>query len=244
MHYWLVMPAAGAGRRFGAALPKQYASLAGRTVIEWALAPFLDDPRCAACVIAIAADDPWWSEVAVRLSGRRAAVWVAPGGAERCDSVRNGLGRLEAVAADEDWVLVHDAARPCLETADLDALLETLATDPTGGLLATPCADTLKRAESGGAQAAGRAVQATVPRESIWRALTPQMFRFGTLCRALDAARAAGRRPTDEAQALEWMGARPRLVSGSASNLKITTAEDLEIAQLLLARRPGKESVR
>lgn len=241
MHYWLVMPAAGAGRRFGAALPKQYASLAGRTVIEWALAPFLDDPRCAACVVAVAADDPWWAEVAVRLTGRGSEIWVAAGGAERCDSVRNGLARLESVAADDDWVLVHDAARPCLENADLGVLLETLAADPTGGLLATPCADTLKRTQ---ADAAGHAVQATVPRESVWRALTPQMFRFGALCRALDAARAAGRRPTDEAQALEWAGARARLIAGSASNLKITTAEDLEIAQLLLARRAGKESVR
>jgi len=235
MRYWLVMPAAGAGRRFGAAAPKQYAPLAGRTVIEWALAPFLEDSRCRGCVVAVAAEDPYWPDVAARLAGTGATLWETAGGAERCESVRNGLARLEALAADDDWVLVHDAARPCLERTDLNALLGGLEEEVTGGLLATPCADTLKRADG------DQRVQATVPREATWRALTPQMFRFRALCQALDEARAAGRRPTDEAQAIEWRGGAARLVAGSASNLKITTAEDLMLAELMLARRAVKE---
>lgn len=235
MRYWLVMPAAGAGRRFGAALPKQYAPLAGRTVIEWALAPFLADPRCRAAVVALAPDDPHWNAVAERLGEGR--VRRAPGGAERCESVRQGLALLEPLADPDDWVLVHDAARPCLESNDLDVLLDTLARHPTGGLLAAPCTDTMKQAD------AAQAVSATLPRETMWRALTPQMFRFGLLCTALDGARALGRRPTDEAQALEWQGAAPRLVAGSATNLKITTADDLLLAEIWMARRIAAAAV-
>jgi 2-C-methyl-D-erythritol 4-phosphate cytidylyltransferase len=231
MRYWLVMPAAGAGRRFGAALPKQYAALAGQTVIEWALAPFLRDARCRACVVAIASDDAYWGLVARRVAHAGPPLRLAPGGTERSDSVRNALAVLVTEAAADDWVLVHDAARPCLGSDDLDALLEALSGHPIGGLLAAPCTDTMKRADD------DETVIETVSRASLWRALTPQMFRYAALCSALDRARAAGRCPTDEAQALEWQGAAPRLVRGAASNLKITTSEDLEYAQLLLARR-------
>lgn len=219
------MPAAGIGRRFGAERPKQYAPLCGRTVIEWALAPFLADPRCAGAVVALAQDDPYWTAVACT------AVRVAPGGQERSHSVRNGLAALADRAQLEDWVLVHDAARPCLARADLDRLLEEIADHPVGGLLATPAADTLKRADS------ARDVQQTVDRAGLWRALTPQMFRYGRLCEALERAHAAGRIPTDEAQAIEWLGERPRLVEGAAANLKITSAADLAIAAALLKER-------
>ena len=228
MRYWLVMPAAGAGRRFGAALPKQYAALAGRTVIEWALDPFLRDPRCLACAVAIAADDTHWSTVAARLGS---AVRIAQGGAERGDSVRNALQMLARDAVAEDWVLVHDAARPCLDERDRDRLLRELENHPTGGLLAAPCTDTMKRADE------SQCVAVTVPRDAMWRALTPQMFRFGALRAALESARAEGRHPTDEAQALEWCGERPRLVAGDASNLKVTTADDLALAETVLGRR-------
>ncbi len=222
MRYWLVMPAAGIGRRFGTERPKQYAPLAGRTVIEWALAPFLRDARCAGVWVALAADDPYWARIAP------AQVHTAPGGAERSDSVRSALAALAPHAAAADWVLVHDAARPCLPAQDLERLLTHLAEHPLGGLLATPAADTLKRADAHGT------VAETVDRAGLWRALTPQMFRYGPLCAALDQAHAAQRRPTDEAQALEWAGQRPVLVSGSAANLKITTAADLTIAAALL----------
>ncbi len=226
-NYWLVMPAAGVGRRFGANRPKQYAPLCGRTVIEWALAPFLTDPRCAGTVVALTEDDPYWSSIAP------AAVLVAPGGQERSHSVRNGLAALAGRATADDWVLVHDAARPCLPRQDLDRLLAELASHPCGGLLATPAADTLKRADG------SRQVRETVDRAGLWRALTPQMFRYGRLCEALDRAHAAGRIPTDEAQAIEWLGDVPQLVAGAAANLKITSAADLAIAAALLKESRG-----
>ena len=242
MRYWLVMPAAGVGRRFGTSIPKQYAPLHGRTVIEWALAPFLSDPNCAAVVVALAADDPYWGDVAERLAklpGRKPELICAEGGAERSHTVRNGLAALGARAASEDWVLVHDAARPCLSPEDLQQLLEHLGKHPIGGLLASPAADTLKRAgaDSGAVASDSPEVQQTVDRAHLWRALTPQMFRYGMLCDALDRALATNRLPTDEAQALEWVGERPVLVQGSAANIKITSADDLVVAAALLSAR-------
>ena len=230
MRYWLVMPAAGAGRRFSAELPKQYATLAGRTVIEWALRPFLQDARCARVVVALAADDPHWAAVSARLAAPP-ALTTATGGAQRSLSVRNALAVLAPSAAASDWVLVHDAARPCLMHEDLERLLGHLASHPLGGLLAAPAADTLKSAQ-GTDQA--RSVAHTVDRSQLWRALTPQMFRYGRLCTALDAAHAAGRFPTDEAQALEWQGEHPALVEGAASNIKITGSADLMMAAAIL----------
>jgi 2-C-methyl-D-erythritol 2,4-cyclodiphosphate synthase/2-C-methyl-D-erythritol 4-phosphate cytidylyltransferase len=241
MHYWLVMPAAGSGSRFGAASPKQYAQLAGRTVIEWALAPFLADGRCTGIVVALAPQDGEWARIAARLPlvdpGARPPVTAVAGGTHRSLSVRGALAALAGRAAAEDWVLVHDAARPCLESQDLERLLAELAPQSVGGLLATPAADTLKRAAEGAAGAAGTRVAETVDRARLWRALTPQMFRYERLCSALDAAHAAQRFPTDEAQALEWQGEQPRLVPGAASNLKITTAEDLLLAAAILRSR-------
>jgi 2-C-methyl-D-erythritol 4-phosphate cytidylyltransferase len=236
MHYWLVMPAAGAGQRFGADRPKQYAALAGRTVIEWALAPFLEDRRCARVVVALAPGDAHWAAVQARLTTHYAGatlppIGIARGGAHRSVSVRSALAALSESAAAGDWVLVHDAARPCLPREDLERLLGQLAADPLGGLLAAPAADTLKCAQ--GADQA-RAVAHTVDRSQLWRALTPQMFRYGRLCAALDAAHAAGRFPTDEAQALEWQGEHPALIEGSASNLKITGSADLMMAAAIL----------
>ena len=233
LKYWLVMPAAGAGRRFGEALPKQYCPLLGRTVIEWSLRPFLEDPRCQDVMVALAADDPYWPAVAARL-GR--AVHTVVGGAERGSSVLNALRALAAKASEQDWVLVHDAARPCLPREDLDRLIEGLKDYQAGGLLAAPCADTLK---FGPATGGAVLVERTVDRTGLWRALTPQMFRFGALRAALEAALAQGRNPTDEAQALEWTGARVGLVAGSAANLKITTGPDLALAAAVLGWMRG-----
>ena len=147
--------------------------------------------------------------------------------------VRNGLAALSGRAGVEDWVLVHDAARPCVSRQDVDRLLDRVQSHPVGGLLAAPAADTLKRA--GGE----KEVLETVDRASLWRALTPQMFRYGRLCEALDRALGQGRSPTDEAQALEWMGERPLVVEGSTTNIKITSADDLVIAVALMAARSG-----
>jgi 2-C-methyl-D-erythritol 4-phosphate cytidylyltransferase len=227
LKYWLVMPAAGSGRRFGHPLPKQYAPLCGRTVIEWALAPFLADARCTGVVVAVAAADAYWERVAPRLPG----IEVAPGGAARSDSVRSALLALAARARADDWVLVHDAARPCLTAADRDRLLHELGEHELGGLLATPAADTLKRAS------VDRNVASTLDRTDLWRALTPQMFRYGPLCAALDAAKALCRAPGDEAQAFEWLGEHPALIEGSAANLKVTNLNDLALAEALLAAR-------
>jgi 2-C-methyl-D-erythritol 4-phosphate cytidylyltransferase len=227
VRYWLVMPAAGSGRRFGHPIPKQYAPLCGRTVIEWALAPFVSDARCAGAVVAIAAADAHWERIAARLP----TIEVAPGGGSRSDSVRSALLVLCGRARSEDWVLVHDAARPCLTEADRDRLLQELGSHALGGLLATPAADTLKRA------ADDHRVATTLDRTDLWRALTPQMFRYGPLCAALDAAKALCRSPGDEAQAFEWLGEHPALIEGSAANFKVTSLSDLALAEALLSAR-------
>jgi 2-C-methyl-D-erythritol 2,4-cyclodiphosphate synthase/2-C-methyl-D-erythritol 4-phosphate cytidylyltransferase len=279
------MPAAGVGRRFGEALPKQYVELCGRTVLEWALAPFLGDSQCAGIVVAISPEDRYFADVSRRLNaesmplaaspqgksrgdarrtapdstqqsrltdggpaakrgesgpltvdGSRSEARVQPlatvqGGAERSHSVRNALRALEQHAGPNDWVLVHDAARPCLPPRDLDALLTKIEHHAVGGLLATRAADTLKRA------ADDLSVNQTVDRSDLWRALTPQMFRYSLLCQALDSAIAHGRLPTDEAQAIEWAGQQPVLVEGSAENIKVTHAQDLVLAEALLRAR-------
>jgi 2-C-methyl-D-erythritol 2,4-cyclodiphosphate synthase/2-C-methyl-D-erythritol 4-phosphate cytidylyltransferase len=242
MRYWLVMPAAGSGSRFGGAQPKQYAPLDGRTVIEWALAPFLSDRRCAGIVVALAAADSSWPAILTRLTATPGATaeWAArvtsaTGGAQRSLSVRIALASLQGRAQESDWVLVHDAARPCLSVDDLERLLTRLAAHAVGGLLAATAPDTLKRAQPG--PGTDPEVAQTVERQGLYRALTPQMFRYGRLCAALDAAHTAGRFPTDEAQALEWLGERPQIVPGLASNLKVTTAEDLLLASAVLRAR-------
>jgi 2-C-methyl-D-erythritol 4-phosphate cytidylyltransferase/2-C-methyl-D-erythritol 2,4-cyclodiphosphate synthase len=221
--YWLVVPAAGSGRRMGAAAPKQYLPLAGATVLEHALAPFLADPRCRGIVVALAADDERWPTLAV---ARDARVRRVTGGAERRDSVLAGLEALIAAGgAADDWVLVHDAARPCLRAADLDALLAALPDAPDGALLAVPLADTLKRADEAGRSAA------TVDRRTLWRAMTPQAAPLALLRDAL------ARTPdvTDEASALEALGRRPRLVACATTNVKVTEPADLEFARRVLA---------
>jgi 2-C-methyl-D-erythritol 4-phosphate cytidylyltransferase len=225
LQYWLIMPAAGSGRRFGAAVPKQYLDLAGQPVIERALAVFLADSRCRGIVVAL---DPGDRRFESLTSSRDPRVQVVAGGAQRCDSVRNSLAAI--AGGDDDWVLVHDAARPCLSRKDLDSLLATLADDPVGGLLATPLADTLKHADQ------DQRVTNTRSRESLWRALTPQMFRLALLREALRSAHLSGREPSDESQAVEWAGRSPRLVAGRPDNLKITSPADLALAAAVLSR--------
>ncbi len=227
MRYWLVMPAAGSGRRFGTAVPKQYATLNGRTVLEWALSPFVSDPRCAGIAVAIATDDTRW----VRVSEKLPPVTVTPGGAERSESVRNALSAIARRAAPKDWVLVHDAARPCLSSEDRDRLIAAVGADAVGGLLALPMSDTVKQAS------AEQAVEKTVDRAGLWRAQTPQMFRFARLVDALDQALAGRRFASDEAQALEWVGEHPRLVEGSPHNITVTTSHDLLLAEAILKGR-------
>lgn len=217
--FWALIPAAGIGSRMRADRPKQYLPLAGKSIIEHTLACFLEHPRLRAVVVSLAADDPYWPSLNCARDPR---IQRAEGGAERADSVLSGLLRLSELGAQaQDWVLVHDAARPNLARSDLDLLLGALAQDPVGGLLAVPARDTLKRAGSDGR------VQSTVDRSTIWQAFTPQMFRLGELQRALADALLAGVAITDEASAMEWAGQSPRLIEGRSDNLKVTRPEDL-----------------
>ncbi|UTW08743.1 2-C-methyl-D-erythritol 4-phosphate cytidylyltransferase [Pseudomonas benzenivorans] len=223
--FWALIPAAGVGSRMRADRPKQYLELAGRTILEHTLACFLDHPQLRGLVVSLAADDPYWPALACAEDGR---IQRAEGGCERADSVLAGLHRLAELGAEEqDWVLVHDAARPNLTRGDLDLLLGELADDPVGGLLAVPARDTLKRAGADGR------VQQTVDRAPIWHAYTPQMFRLGQLHRALADALVSGVAITDEASAIEWAGHAPRLIEGRADNLKVTRPEDLQSLALL-----------
>jgi 2-C-methyl-D-erythritol 4-phosphate cytidylyltransferase len=216
-----LVPAAGSGSRMGLALPKQYLPLAGRPMLHHTLAALLAHPRIDAVVLALAPDDRYWQD---DLRDARLQV-LRCGGATRAATVGQALAALAAYCADDDWLLVHDAARPCLSQAELSGLLDSLQDDPVGGLLAVPVADTLKRAD-----AAGRVAQ-TPDRRDLWQAQTPQMFRYGLLCRAL---RAAGDAVTDEASAIEHLGLAPRLVAGRRSNLKLTYAGDRELVEWIL----------
>jgi 2-C-methyl-D-erythritol 4-phosphate cytidylyltransferase/2-C-methyl-D-erythritol 2,4-cyclodiphosphate synthase len=223
---WAIVPAAGRGARFSASTlgsaPKQYAPLHGATVLEWSLRALLAEPRVHAVVVALAADDGEWPRIAAKIASPK--IQTTLGGTSRQDSVANGLEYLAGQAAADDWVLVHDAARPCLNAADLRDLLDAVHAAPggAGAVLAAPIVDTVKR-ELGGRIA-------TVDRAGLWRALTPQVFAFAQLRHALKEAAAAGISVTDEAQAIERMGLHPLLVPGSPFNVKITQATDLSIA--------------
>ncbi|MDD3760693.1 MAG: 2-C-methyl-D-erythritol 4-phosphate cytidylyltransferase [Acidithiobacillus sp.] len=229
---WALIPAGGRGQRFGGAVAKQYLQLRGRPVLAHALQPFLTEPRIRGVQLVLPGADlatGAWRE----LLGPQSRSFLPPvvGGAQRQDSVRLGLrALLEHGALPQDWVLVHDAARPCLQRGDLHALLDALPRAPQGALLALPVADTLKRA-------AGEHVVATVERSHLWRALTPQAFPLGALLEALDDAEQQGAPVTDEASAMERRGWHPLLVQGHADNLKITYPEDLPLAEAILAAR-------
>jgi 2-C-methyl-D-erythritol 4-phosphate cytidylyltransferase len=206
-------------------MPKQYLLLHGRCVIEHTLDTLVNHPRISGLVVVIGAEDGYWQDTAFAGHPR---VLTAPGGSERADSVRNGLDHLAGRAAETDWVLVHDAARPCLLPEDLDRLMEQLQTDPVGGVLGQRVRDTMKQAD------AGCRVTATVDRSGLWHAFTPQMFRLGLLRRALDAAARDGVAVTDEASAVEHLGMQPQMVEGHAGNIKITQPEDLTLAGFYL----------
>ena len=223
---WCVVPAAGRSTRVGGDIPKQYLAVAGKPLLLHTLDRLAAHPRVAGLMVVLAAHDPHWPDIA-ELRGK--LVPTAIGGAERADSVLAGLHALRSRAADEHFILVHDAARPCVAADDISRLLE-LGIPAGGGLLAAPVRDTLKRVD-----ASGRVV-ATEPRESRWRALTPQLFRYGELVAALESARAAGVNVTDEAMAMELAGHKPLLIEGAESNIKVTTPPDFALAEFLLTR--------
>ena len=223
-HFGLI-PAAGTGLRFGEALPKQYQRLCGRPMLEHAVRALARASAIQKIYVVLAPDDEHFRTCAWDgIDAQVVALYC--GGATRAASVFNGLIAVRGAVDDRDWLLVHDAARPCLTHQELTRLLADVGDDEVGGLLASPVSDTLKCAD-----AQGRA-NATVPRENLWRALTPQMFRYRLLVEALHAADHT--RITDEAAAIEALGLKPRLVPGAATNLKVTYPEDLLIARAII----------
>lgn len=222
---WVVVPAAGVGRRMGGERPKQYLELVGMPVLAHVLHRLARLPGIAALTVALHPEDRYWDSLARPADIK---VQTVNGGAERCHSVYNSLTALSGQAQDQDWVLVHDAARPCIRMADVSRLLREIEKHPVGGLLALPLTDTVKQSDD----AAG--VEATVDRSRLWRAQTPQVFRYGPLKSALERVLAESRAVTDESQAMELAGHRPLLVAGSADNIKITNMQDMKLAELYL----------
>ncbi|MGA8277565.1 MAG: 2-C-methyl-D-erythritol 4-phosphate cytidylyltransferase [Rhodanobacteraceae bacterium] len=224
---WCVVPAAGRGRRFGSVRPKQYVELGGKPLLRWTLERLAAHPRIAGLVVVLAADDLYWSGLDKIVAK---PLLVAVGGKARADSVLAGLDALASTVDADQFVLVHDAVRPCVRAEDVDRLIE-LGVPAGGALLAAPLRDTLKRAD-----ADGRAI-ATESREARWRALTPQMFRHGELATALRRLQVDGIDASDEAMAMEHAGHRPLLVEGSEDNIKVTTPADFALAACLVKQR-------
>ena len=223
---WAVVPAAGVGKRMQADKPKQYLPLAGRTVLEQTLLRLIEADVFSAVAVSISVEDPFWPKLDISSHKK---IITAAGGKERADSVLSALKALRQRASDSDWVLVHDAARPCLTCADIHLLIDELKEDEVGGILALSSHDTLKNID-------GDKITKTIDRSLIWRALTPQMFRYGMLKQALEEAEG---NPviTDEASALEIQGLQPKIVEGRPDNIKITRPEDLALAQFYMEQQ-------
>jgi len=227
---WAIVPAAGIGSRMQADRPKQYIDLAGVSVIKRSIEVLFSLNKIEGVVVAIAASDRWWAEVNFDDSEIVKKIMVVEGGAERSDSVLSALDLLAERASDDDWVLVHDAARPCLRADDLASIVSQLWDHPVGGILAAPLSDTIKRSDD------KDEIVETVERSGLWRALTPQMFRLGLLRRALLQSKKDGVAVTDDAQAIERLGLRPKLVKGDAGNMKITNPGDILVAEEIIGR--------
>lgn len=226
--FWAVVPAAGIGSRMASDRPKQYLPLQDKTVIEHSLRHLLSHDLIEAVYLPLAEHDEYWPELAI---SQHPKINTVLGGAERADSVLNALKAMANVASDRDWVLVHDAARPCLQQQSLNHLIESLSEDSSGGILANPVNDTIKKV------AQGEEIVETVDRSELWQAQTPQMFRYGVLRKSLQQALIAQSKITDEASAVEWAGHTAKVVSGPSDNIKITRAEDLSLAEFILGRQ-------
>ncbi|HEY6897486.1 MAG TPA: 2-C-methyl-D-erythritol 4-phosphate cytidylyltransferase [Rhodocyclaceae bacterium] len=225
MAYYALIPAAGGGSRMGAPMPKQYLPLLGQVLIHHTIAALCAVEELSAVFVVLSPDDEEWARHDWQAFGSRLVV-LRCGGATRAESVTNGLRAIAERVEAEDWVLVHDAARACITPALVKKLMAE-ASQGIGGILAIPVADTLKRATADGD------IEATVPRDHLWQAQTPQMFRHGQLLTALEWCPSV----TDEASAIEFLGLRPQLVTADATNLKITYPLDLELAGWILQNR-------
>ncbi len=224
---WALVPAAGVGKRMAADRPKQYLPLGDCTVLKHTLQRLMASQLYAGIVVALSPEDEYWPSLCLSDTEQ---VYRVAGGRERADSVLSGLDFIALLGSVDDWVMVHDAARPCVTETDLRRLVEEVGNDPVGGILALPVHDTLKDVES-------NRIQSTVDRSRVWRALTPQMFRLGLLRDALREASRNDRRVTDEASAIELKGLRPLIVEGRPDNIKITRPEDLPLASYYLEQQ-------
>jgi len=229
-NYWAIVPAAGSGSRMKNRRPKQYLDLLGKPILQHTLER-LCLPRIVDIVVCLAKDDAYWETLTLPKTVIR-----VDGGKERCHSVLNGLQMLQQRAQPDDWVLIHDAARPCVRQADIEKLMTQLAYHPVGGLLAVPVRDTMKRAalSASNSHQGEIEISETINRKSLWHALTPQMFRFKTLYNALQTTLNRGELVTDDAQAIERLGLRPVLIEGHTDNIKVTHPQDLNLAELYL----------
>lgn len=216
----------------GVTVPKQYLQLGSQTVLEHTLDRLLDCERIAGIVLVLSPEDEFWPAIRARYADQD--IETVSGGAERCHSVLNGLDHLAARTGADDWVLVHDAARPCVRAADIERLMDVLADGEQGGLLGVPVADTMKRVDS------DLQVTATVERAGMWHALTPQMFRIGPLRAALQQVISMDCLVTDDAGAMELAGYHPRMVEGHRGNIKITLPADLALAAFYLQAEQGQ----
>jgi len=223
--FHIIIPAAGAGNRMATAIPKQYLPLCGKPIVSHCIQTFFACPRIATINLALSAEDFFWRNLPLDSNSRLNLHYT--GGDTRAQTVLNTLESMRPDVAEDDWILVHDAARPGLTPALLNQLLDTLEYDAVGGLLALPLADTLKQSN------ADARVEKTIPRESLWLAQTPQMFKFNLLHKALSSFDGS---PTDEAQAIEALGLQPKLVVGSLRNMKITYPQDLQLMEVLIQK--------
>ena len=229
--YWVVVPAAGLGARMGSEIPKQYLLLGTKTILEHTLERLLKIPELAGIVVAISSADTLWANLAVT---RHPLIHRVDGGAERASSVLNGLNYLQHKLDPQDWVLVHDAARPFVTLENISTLCETLKNDEVGGILAIPVSDTLKHVDT------AKAISNTIDRCPLWRAQTPQLFRYQLLRDCLIKTSAGNDVVTDEASALELCGYAPKVVEGREDNIKITRPDDLLLATFILQQQENK----
>lgn len=231
VNYWAVVPAAGIGSRMhvsnsaSSKLPKQYLPLMGKTIIEQSLSRLLDIKAISKIVVSLNPEDEHWPHLAIASHQR---IIATEGGSERSSSVLNGLAALAPFARNDDWVLVHDAARPCVTREAIEKLMHSLASHEVGGILAVPVSDTLKRS-------LGAEIETTLERSTLWQAHTPQLFRYGLLKQSLRRALDEGAGVTDEASALEFAGYKPKLIEDRRDNIKVTRPEDLAMAEAILA---------
>ncbi len=228
--YWAIIPAAGTGQRMQSEIPKQYLKLAGKTILEHSMDIFVKHSLIQGIVVSINDVDPYWPTIKQNLESiTNKPILVAQGGQKRSDSVFSALNCLHQQIKQDCWVLVHDAARPCLLISDIDKLIDSLSDNEVGGLLGQPVNDTLKLTNP------EQLVEKTISRKYVWRALTPQIFKLLTLIKALESAQ--DQVLTDESSAIELLGLKPVLIEGDHNNIKITHPEDLLQAEIFFGNK-------